>query len=184
LADGALHTCSSCDDGEVCIQRDADQLVCVSPHVCEALWDIGVRGVCRYADKRTYDHQPLPLAPGGCPGAANKHVICGGGCGLCGVGDRCVGRSPDHPFGICTNSSAPSLAEFAPCSITEAGMAEWCDPFHAQDRSWACAVFRVPDADRKAALRYGTCVYRDSCRLAAAALPGGVSCFDENAMAL
>ena len=178
LPDDGRYSCATCDDGDVCIQRGPDALVCVSPHVCEALWDIGVRDVCRYADKSRYDHRPIPQAMNPCPTDPRKHSACGGACGSCKQGTRCVGRSPDHPFGLCTTDNVQTSAEYGPCSIVNGAAATWCQPPGGAQSGWVCAVFHVADPDRDAALRYGLCMFHDECLSTAAAFPGGLECYD------
>lgn len=174
LPSAAAELCYGCREGELCIHRTPDQLVCVPKEVCEALWDLGVRDVCRYTDKTPYDHQPIPSAPSAeCPGGM-KWPICGGGCPPCGDG-RCVGRSPTHIFGVC--------AWFEHWTGTTDDVVASCSPDAATERErscqldWACAVFETLDIN-PIARRYGTCSSIDACLHAAKYLPGGVSCFD------
>lgn len=179
LSDQGGTLCAACDDGSVCIQRGTQQLVCVSPHVCEALWDDGVQDVCRYADKSAYNHQALPEPSGPCPVAAGQNWACGGACGACRNGEHCVGRSPSHPFGICTWPPLDPLPDGAPCSIGPSGAADpWCDPQNRTDTSSVCAVFRVSSADESVAMQYGICIPRNPCLAMAASLPGGIDCYD------
>jgi hypothetical protein len=101
LADHGDEACYACPDGDECMARSPGELVCVPSDVCDALWDEGIRDVCRYADKGAYDGRSLPASPSGCPGGA-AGTLCGGGCGECTEYlARCTGRSPDHPWGVC-----------------------------------------------------------------------------------
>lgn len=97
--------CDGCSIGDGCLQRSAGEWVCVPIDVCAALWNLGVRNVCRYADKERYDHRPMP-AGAGCPEPASTanstYFACGGDCSFsCGSSQRCNGVAPDHPFGLC-----------------------------------------------------------------------------------
>jgi hypothetical protein len=167
----AAEQCVACADGEVCIQRDDKQLVCVSAGVCAALWDLGVTDVCRYADKSRYDHMALPAPTGPCP-APGANVVCGGACGPCLAG-RCTGRSPRHPFGICQEMYLPGPAQFETCTIENGVVTTPCA--HSAD---ICGVFDVGPDDLPASKRYGLCLAQGVCLPRAAALPGGYLCFD------
>jgi hypothetical protein len=179
----AVEQCVACADGEVCVQRTPEQLVCVSPGVCEALWDLGARDVCRYADKSGYDHTPLPTPEGPCPGGdASRSMICGGACGDCGQDFlRCTGRSPLHPFGVCARSNALSgfdPAEVKSCSLDDQGHAtQGCKPLKFDAY---CLVYDVPEADRTAARRWGVCIETMICTSIAQVLPGGARCYDDS----
>jgi hypothetical protein len=171
LPDAAAELCYGCREGELCIHRTPDQLVCVPREVCEALWDLGVRDVCRYADKTPYDHQPIPSAPSNaCPGGQDT-MICGGGCGSCGFSTRCIGRSPSHPYGLCAGfeSKTDTLLSCSPDAATMHKRS--CQP------DWACAIFDTSGSG-PIARRYGICNSIDACLDAAKHLPGGVSCYD------
>lgn len=183
LPDNGSTSCAICDDGEECVERASQELVCVSPAVCAALWDDGVRDVCRYADKSQYDHRPLRSPSGTCPVDPSQHWACGGACGACPEGQHCVGRSPDHPFGICTWPPAPTLPDGAPCAIGPGGArAPWCDPFDTSNSNTVCAVFHVDPTDQNVAMAYGICVPRTPCLALASTLPeglpGGLDCYD------
>lgn len=157
--------CSTCPDGMVCAEREPGWLVCVPETVCAALWELGERDVCTYADKARYDHRALP-EPAGCPKTGSG--LCGGGCGDCRYG-RCTGRSPRHPYGFCTGAF---LSEIRRCVVGGTG-----DDGCLSDN--ACAVFQVPAEDETTARRYGVCLSRDYCGIVASALPGGLHCYDQ-----
>ena len=181
LPDKGVFDCSQCSDGEVCIQRDAQRLICVSAAVCEALWDDGLRDVCRYADKSPYDHQTLPEPSGACPGGPHSRA-CGGACPACVGGGPCVGRSPGRPFGVCNVPSAEVPASdpgaFESCSHDSIGpLARWCDPHDSREVA-ACAVFKIAGADMSVSNRYGVCVAADICAATVSGFPGGLDCFD------
>jgi hypothetical protein len=180
LADKGSNPCVACKDGEVCVYRAPNRLVCVSPTVCEALWDMGETDVCRYADKRAYDHQPLPTPIGPCP--TNWYLtLCGGECGDCDeMIATCTGRSPGRPIGICIPKT--SNGQHGTCALNVDGtIAHWCPdtPFAA-----VCAVFDVPSVDVPEARHYGVCMERDLCKAAAASIPGGLHCYDDKGQQL
>jgi len=175
LIDNGSNPCIACKDGEACVYRAPDRLICVSLEVCEALWDMGETNVCRYADKRAYDHQPLPAPTGPCP-TSWYLTLCGGECGDCdGMIATCTGRSAGRPFGLCIPKT--SNGQHATCELNADGqIIQWCQstPFAA-----VCAVFDVPDADVAEARHYGVCMERNLCTAAAASMPGGLHCYDE-----
>ncbi|MEJ7731100.1 MAG: hypothetical protein WKG00_18030 [Polyangiaceae bacterium] len=183
----AALQCDACQDGQVCAQRGPEQLVCVSPEVCEALWDLGAVTVCRYADKSAYDHQPLPNPSGDCPGgAASAGKICGGACGPCDVDGssqprRCTGRSPLHPYGVCAHETnfggTGEPAAIPSCTIAADGA--MLEPCATHGDITYCAVFDVPPTDLAAARRHGICLRTKVCLHVAAALPGGMTCYDD-----
>ena len=175
----AKYLCGTCNDGEVCVQRSPSELVCVAEDVCRALWTLGVRDVCRYADFRPYDGRALPEATASCPiitGATGPQVICAATCPPCPNSERCVGRSPDHPFGLCNNQllglGDPQPSDFQTCGACFASLPPTAD--------WVCAVFDTAPADEAAARAGGFCMPRKDCLTASAALPGGASCFDRS----
>ncbi len=178
--DGAAGLqCHACRDGEACVQRYPDQLVCVSVTVCEALWDLGARDVCRWADKSRYDHQPLPPAPS-TPCPEGEHgFMCGGSCGDCQDDERCTGRSPSHPYGICAfhAKAGPNPEVQVPrCIMNEQGdVIESCSQ---PSSSPLCAVFETAPEDASAAHRYGVCLFDVVCLHLAEVLPGGLRCYD------
>jgi hypothetical protein len=174
LRDKAADLCFACLDGELCAQRSADQLVCISREACDALWELGATTACRYADKGAYTREPIPDFDG-CP-TGGQGKVCGGTCGPCedyGSGQaRCVGRSPRHPYGVC---ALDYLDGFPGCWLDDSGkLGQPCGP---NDH---CAIFDVAAEDQPVADRYGTCVLEKYCEFAAHNLPGGVRCFDEN----
>ncbi len=169
--DAAARQCVACRDGDVCVQRYDDQLVCVAEEVCAGLWDLGATTVCRYADKVRYDRRPLPSATG-CPSTGQIH-FCGGGCPPCPGTMGCTGRSPDHPFGLCVPMTAQGEFQGVACSNTAAE----CHPGQFNDT--ACGVFSVPTVDDSAARRYGVCLDRKGCLIIRDALPGGFRCLDK-----
>ena len=139
-----------------------DILECVPVDVCVALWNLGARDVCRYADKSRFDDRPLPHATG-CPKPAGQYHACGGECAPCEIADRCVGVSPDHPFGLCNGDA----------------MSGYDSAFSCGHGCAVCAVFDVPAFDFKLAFQYGVCMASvDACLDFASRLPGGLGCYD------
>lgn len=173
--------CAACGDGSACMQRGSAGLVCVPASVCERLWELGSRDVCRYADKERFDGRPLPI-PSGCPAGASP-ITCGGACPACALGTahRCVGRSPDHPFGVCppipSTADPNSAASIPTCSLTGSTYAEPCPPSSGQSH-YVCGVFRTPGSEQDVAKQYGLCMGQDLCVATGSALPGGMDCFD------
>jgi hypothetical protein len=179
LPSAGAELCYGCPEGDACIHRTAEQLICGSIGVCEALWDLGVTDVCRYADKTPYDHQPIPNPPSAeCPGG-DVGALCGGGCSPCNPSQRCVGRSPTHPFGLCASKgSDDDPANYVRrCSPDETGEDSPCINIQWSPEV-ACAVFEGTGAP-KLARRYGLCLSKDDCLHAAAHLPGGVVCYND-----
>jgi hypothetical protein len=179
-ADKGSVSCAVCDDGEGCLQRTPDQLVCIPIGVCESLWGGGATSLCRYADKSAYDDEPLPPEPTTCPtGVPNQHVFCGGACGACGPGNaqRCIGRSPKHPVGICANLNGEgdpnSPSDIPTCSIGGSGVT--CPH---QEATNYCGVFAVASVDQETAQLYGVCIDTQDCLAMQASLPGGFSCLE------
>jgi hypothetical protein len=169
-----IELCYGCREGDLCLHRTAEQLICVPAAVCEALWDLGVTDVCRYSDKTPYDHQPLPSLSGDCPGGSKEGTICGGSCPPCHTEDRCSGRSPTHPYGVCAGLEVhgdPNQPVYR-CSPDGKDTTERV----CQD-DWACMVYDQPTST-PLARRYGICKGMERCLHAAKYLPGGVSCYD------
>jgi hypothetical protein len=181
----ATVSCATCADGDACLQRSSSALVCVPADVCYSLWREGYQNVCRYADKAAFDDRPLPVATG-CPAGAPP-VVCGGDCPACGssLGTRCIGRSPDHPFGLCaelendSNPADPGLLRT--CSLVGNKYRVGC-PWGGSSSapSYSCAVFRTGPADQAAAKAAGLCMRAEACQAAAVTLPGGLDCYGEN----
>ena len=164
IPDNGNFRCNACNDGEACLRRASGELTCVPQDVCHALWDIGVRDVCLYADKSTYDDRPIPLSGPACPlppmnPAAS--ALCGGGCGGCPTATtRCTGRSPTRPIGLC---QAPWFSsEIRSCVLRPNGSVErWCDDQFPYN--YACVVYRNGSANEAMGLRYGSCVASGIC---------------------
>jgi hypothetical protein len=156
--------CGKCTDGDVCIQRGPNQLVCVPESVCFNLWQRGVSDVCRYADLTPYTGSALS-SEGGCPfDDGYAPIVCAGSCASCADGAVCEGRSPSHPYGLCRSTN------------TE----DDCDQcMQVPNQNQACAVLNVNVADLPVAKTFGGfCMDRPRCLAVAKALPGGMTCFD------
>ncbi len=160
------RSCFACDEGEACIHRTADELSCVPIEVCAELYARGFGSACRYSDKSAYTGEAVPSLPT-CP--TTDYGICGGDCQGCGA--ACGGRSPLHPWGVCTDLSSTS---FVGCGLTAGGPVE-----PACISTWPlCAVWAVGPQDQPVADRFGVCLTDDSCKEAATALQGGIRCYD------
>jgi hypothetical protein len=173
-------SCAACNDGQSCIGRGVE-LRCVPNDVCRAFWDLGIRDVCTYADKHAYDGRALPPEPASCPIPAGEGYLCGGACGACrnDEAQRCVGRSPDHPTGVCV--WLPAVADphdpstIPTCALSATGYAVACPPSPA---GLVCGVFGATGpADTARSKQYGLCMPSDMCRTIANALPGGFGCY-------
>ena len=159
--DKSARHCPKCNADELCIQRAPDNIVCTSTYVCEALWDLGVRDVCRFTDGSAYDGKAI--ADGGACPHKSVYGLCGGSCASCGLGDvYCVGRSSSHPFGLCMRNTYD--ANISHC--------DW--PCGSQANS--CAVMSVASGDHGAARRFGVCIDVASCAALAPFVVGGMSC--------
>jgi hypothetical protein len=166
LPDKGTRPCTQCRDGEVCVYRATDELICVDERICRALWAHGAEDVCRYADKSAYDRAPVPSAPAACPAGLERQTILCGPCGTCGS-PACIGRSPRHPIGVCPNSSND-------CSVSDLSAPGKHVFGCAGDE--LCGVFRDAAGDTEEARRYGLCMSQVFCDRIAAALPGGFDC--------
>ena len=170
LPDNGSRSCLECEDGEVCIERYPDELVCVPADVCAKLWNLGARGVCRYADLTAYDARPLPSLST-CPSTNPEAYLCGGPCPSCksDFPTPCTGRSPDHPQGFCSY-------DWPWCALDAAGYVESC-----KESERYCGVFRTSPEDFATSKMYGRCMGISDCLTVSKVLPGGFDCFDEDA---
>lgn len=181
----ATVSCATCDDGEACIQRTAGEFVCVPVDVCAALFAMGSTDVCLYADKHRYDGRALPPQTAACPsGLSGTGALCGGTCGSCRPDEaaRCIGRSPDHPIGVCawlppvTSTTDPS--RIPTCALAAGPTYDRPCPTDLGVMNLSCGVFSASGADIPFARRYGICLPPDICSSIAHALPGGFECYD------
>lgn len=172
LADNGGRPCFNCNDGEVCVERAQGELVCVPESVCAGLWNLGAKGVCRYADLGSYDGRPLPLLSK-CPNPKPESLLCGGPCPGCSKQSHppCTGRSPDHPQGFCSSFDIW-------CALGASGYVQQCPSTLPE---YYCGVFHVAPADEPIARLYGRCLGLSQCESLAADLPGGFDCYDESA---
>jgi hypothetical protein len=151
--DKSARPCGACANGEVCIHRGDLELVCTSRDVCDTLWDLGARDVCRYTDLSPYDRKPIATSHATCP---VDHVSCGESCLECSI---CTGRSPSRVFGICN----AQYGMFDP---------PWtCSNHCAQN----CAAFEGPSIPTNLALAYGLCLPSADCLRLGRVL--GVGCY-------
>ncbi len=157
--------CWDCPDGDACFDQHGVGLVCVPEEVCRELWLLGVKNVCRYADKSAYDARPLAAPGSKCPDA---YHMCGGPCPCAGPPLTCTGRSADRRFGLCTDTDSP----YVRCEV-QTGQWNGCAT------GYTCGVFKNA-GDQPAALAYGVCMGADGCRYLRAHLPGGFLCYDPN----
>jgi hypothetical protein len=174
LPDNGSRACLECEDGEVCIERNPGEHYCVAESVCAKLWNLGARGVCRYADLSAYDARPLPRLTT-CPKAdPNGYTyMCGGACPTCksDFPTPCTGRSPDHPQGFCSYSDLDPW-----CALDDSGYVNAC-----KASARYCGVFHVTQKDAGTAKMYGRCMTEDTCLALSQELPGGFDCYDADA---
>ncbi len=177
LQDQGRYPCFACDDGDACITRPNGDLVCVPLDVCHALFQIGVRDVCRYADKTPYDDRPLDSSGEPCP-TSLFGPLCGGACGKCGQPAAvCSGRSATRRFGFCEGTLNGSPDAIRTCSLPATGglPTVWCDPYYPDN--WACAVYRNGDGSDAVAKRYAAaCMSLEDCKKLRG--PVGLECYD------
>lgn len=121
--------------------------------------DNGASDRVRYADWSAWTGAPLP-APATCP-QPQGFSICGGNCGPCNPGQKCTGRSPAHPYGLCATLNSPSW---------------FCQASGSCPTGQGCVVFTVPPADQPIADKGGICFPADVCQAIAAQYPGGATC--------
>jgi hypothetical protein len=175
LPDQGVSPCNHCPDGSGCLERTPGLLICVPIGVCEALWDLGATTVCRYVDKSTYNHEPLPMPEGPCPVGVDQYAFevgCGGECGPCDSQYVCSGRSPRHPFGSCEPAVAAGGCGLRPDGSYAAGCV-WSSHY-------VCGVYVDASEDEPSARLYGSCDEIEDCDALAASLPGGYACFGKN----
>jgi hypothetical protein len=187
---GGVDLCFACHDGDACVLREPDKLVCIDIAVCAKLKDLGAGGACRYVDKQAYDGRALLTPPATCPidkSGSVQAALCGGGCGGCPswTSGRCSGRSATRGFGVCAyNESFGPLEPIAVCSVDANG--KWTRPCKSDQidngpyprEPAVCEVYANAGAlDDAAARTYGLCVPLSVCQAAAHAV-GGLHCFN------
>ena len=192
MRDGeGADACTACKDGDACVQRATNQLVCVPYEICAALSERGASSACRYADKAPFTGASLSSAPATCP-ATKPGTLCGGGCGDCPSWtlQRCTGRSATRPYGICprtilANNDDPT--NVATCAVDTNGdwtlpcpVPQMYDPPKDKPEPAVCLVFA--GGDETAARAYGVCTPESDCQSINATLVGGVHCFSSTGL--
>lgn len=183
LTDFGNTPCALCDENSVCVQRTKGTYVCVPLAVCDALVAFGVRDSCWYGDKVPFDGRPLASATS-CPSDPKMlDIVCGGSCPQCSpyTLDRCVGRGPDHAFGVCpalySSADRTDVSSFPVCSLSATGgMAVPCPAM--SNYPYSCAVSPYPPGAANVARLNGYCLSTDLCTWLAQSLPGGMWCYD------
>ena len=181
LGDLGSTPCALCDDGQGCVRLSPDRFVCVPLDACGALLALGAGDVCWYGDKVAFDGAAVGVASG-CPDDSTKNV-CGGDCPPCysDTLSRCVGRGPDHPFGICPDllagGSATDVSNYPTCSV---GAKEMVPCPNASYANYACAVSPYPPGASAVAPLTGLCLDATECSSLAKSLPGGLWCFNSS----
>ena len=115
--DFEIRICQACADGDVCVMayglRFERVPVCGPENVGRMVWHHGQGSRVTYADATPYTGEPIPK-PTTCPPPDGDLRYCGGNCGGCSApGERCSGRSPTHPWGICVPEN-PRCDQCAP----------------------------------------------------------------------
>lgn len=137
-------------------------LDCVPYEIGVLYADGGAADRLRYADLGLWRNEPIPANAGACP-SVSGFKLCGPGCGTCsGPSERCMGRAPLHPTGVCVSTAAracnANLASTG-CYSTE-----------------SCFTFTVELEAQAVADQYGRCVDAATCSGLAASIPGGGRC--------
>jgi hypothetical protein len=156
-----IKLCYLPPDGRICTTIDPRY-----PDVWwDAPWGLGVllaqnsaQDRARYADWARWTGAPLPNPPSSCPKDI-RFRACGGACGACVEGERCTGRSPLHPIGMCVRYGT------AECGRPR-------DP--SCPAGTACFRYRVDAESQALANERGLCLA--DCDGIAATLPGGGTC--------
>lgn len=177
LADQGTTPCALCDDGEGCVERAPLSFVCVPLPVCSALVALGATDACWYGDKLAFDGGAVAPATG-CPDDPTD-LLCGGDCPACPLATlaRCVGRGPNHPFGICpATSSVVDRNEVSGVPLCTGDGTVACPVLPTYP--YACAVFPNPPGDPRVAPWTGFCLSADLCATLSTSLPGGLWCYD------
>ena len=168
--------CQQCGDGYLCAMLtevwstpdpifDFDLMECADPGWALMYHLNGRDNLARYSDRSAYTGEPLPQSPVSCPSFPGLR-LCGGACGECPTGEKCVGRSPMHPYSLCVRSWKPHEGG---CRRTPTS----CDgtPYDVR-----CLTFNVDGPSQPVADAYSLCVDRATCEAAALYYPGGAFC--------
>jgi hypothetical protein len=163
------HGCPVCDDESACYtvlggSGTYPDLACI-PFSLAVLLSPYVQDPdkLRYADLGRWDARALP-SQATCPVPAGFQV-CGGACGTCSPGQRCVGRSPRHPYGFCVDD----LTDWCHSDGSHKCTAPGTGPF-------GCFIFTVEPEAQPIANQYGICLPVSKCQAVATQLPGGGTC--------
>lgn len=150
-----------CGDQQVCyLERpNALSLSCVPYNFGVLASQYVDHNRLRYADLGTWTGDPIPK-PTSCP-KFNGFAVCGGACAGCNPGERCLGPSPLHPYGVC----------IAPPSLCYADGSKPCT-----SPGESCFTFTVDPPGQVLADQYGKCVPTAQCQAMATSLPGGGKC--------
>ena len=158
-------SCFSCEG--VCVNTIASvsvpgEVSCVPYELGVLYADAGAAERVRYADLGLWRNEPIPASAGACPSVPGFN-LCGPGCGTCsGADERCIGRAPLHPTGVCM-------------AIT----AKHCNSNLASTGCYAsqkCFTFTVEPEAQANADEYGRCVDAATCAGLASSIPGGGRC--------
>lgn len=149
-------------DGEICasaVEPDAGTLYYSVPRNQGILLaQNGSGDIVRDGDMSSFTGQPPP-DPASCPDLS-PFKSCGGACGGCLSGERCIGRGALHPVGICRKQPEGGLCPHS----GDCGVGEKCFSYLVQ-----------PDAQQGADYE-GLCLASAQCDRIAKDLPGGGRC--------
>lgn len=161
-----MQPCDVCADGDVCAASGkSDELLCAPFNAARVYEENDASSWIRYSDKGLWTGDPLPL-PSECPSIPGVPT-CGGNCGGCSPGEKCVGRSPLHPYGLCVAESLGTNSSNG-CSVGAVP--------HACPGGLGCFTFVVQAEAQPLADIYSFCMPNDQCLAAAKGLPGGGKC--------
>ena len=167
---GTCTVCPNADD--VCTvfaPYDLYNASCARPTICRDLEVAGFTGACLYTDKTKWSAEDPAIGDPGCPAGGRAAGLCGGSCGDCAGSEKCTGRSPLHPFGVCAALPDLSTNPF-PCKRNPKSSSEKCE-------AGACVIFDVQGkGDQNVADANGFCLANDRCIAARTLLPGAIHC--------
>jgi hypothetical protein len=141
---------------------------CVVDQVGQLFHRNGADSVLMYADFSAYNGTPVPQ-PSSCPTITGL-TLCGGACGSTCPNDSthvCYGRSPKHPYSLCTiNGGSCSTADQTDCTTYG----------QSNKLSVGCLIFSDDAASQTNADAHGICVDAPTCAAASSSYPGGAKC--------